>query len=260
MPDAGSGGTARTPRSRSPATTTVVALQYRLDGGDWTTYSAPVALPAGSYHDRLPRPGTNLQWSDEWTLDVSVDGPAPSATVKPRISGTAAVGGLLSATTGTWDTSGLAFSYQWLRDGAPLGGATARTYRVRPADVGHRLAVRVTATGTGVTPGESTSTPTAVVRRAATTVRVSASDATPRVNQWVRLAVRVVPNPAAAPVAGRVEVYVAGRRVATRVLRDGRAVVPVRATRPGATRVVVRYLGSAAAAPSRGALTVRAHR
>ena len=24
-------------------------MQYRLDGGDWTAYAAPVALPAGSY-------------------------------------------------------------------------------------------------------------------------------------------------------------------------------------------------------------------
>jgi hypothetical protein len=37
-------------------------------------------------------------------------------------------------------------AHQWLRDGTPIAGATASTYRLTPADVGHRVTVRLTAT------------------------------------------------------------------------------------------------------------------
>ena len=189
-----------------------------------------------------------------------VEEPTPRATARPRVTGDSAVGGVLRATPGTWDTPGLRFSYRWLRDGRAVPGADARTFRVRPADVGSRFTVRVTASGDGLAPGTATSPPTRVVRRADTTVRAWVGDPTPRVNRWVRLTVRVVPDPAAAPLAGRIQVYVAGRRVATRPLDDGRAVLPIRATKRGASRVVVRYLGSAAAQPGQDALILRAHR
>ncbi len=189
-----------------------------------------------------------------------IEEPTPRATARPRVTGDPAVGGLLSASPGTWDTPGLRFSYQWLRNGRAVPGADARIFRVRPADVGSRFTVRVTAIGDGLAPGTATSPPTRVVRRADTTVRAWVGDPTPRVNRWVRLTVRVVPDPAAAPVAGRIQVYVAGRRVATRTLDDGRAVLLIRATKRGASRVVVRYLGSAAAQPGQDALILRARR
>ena len=37
-------------------------------------------------------------------------------------------------------------AHQWLRDGAPIGGATQASYKLAAADVGHRVTVRVTAT------------------------------------------------------------------------------------------------------------------
>jgi trimeric autotransporter adhesin len=53
----------------------------------------------------------------------------------------------LSASTGTWAGSQpLSFSYQWLRDGSAITGATASTYQPTAADEGHQLAVEVTAT------------------------------------------------------------------------------------------------------------------
>ena len=41
---------------------------------------------------------------------------------------------------------GLTFSYQWLRNGKAVRGATAKTYRLVKADKGKMIAVRVTAT------------------------------------------------------------------------------------------------------------------
>ena len=56
------------------------------------------------------------------------------------------------------------FAYAWLRDGSPIGGAGAATYRVGTVDLGHRLSVRVVANGE--TPSQpATSAETAAVAK-----------------------------------------------------------------------------------------------
>lgn len=55
------------------------------------------------------------------------------------------VGDQLSCSPGTWSESP-SFSYQWLRNGAPIGGATASTYTTTAADEGTNLQCEVTAT------------------------------------------------------------------------------------------------------------------
>ncbi len=54
------------------------------------------------------------------------------------------VGQRLVATTGTWKPSGVALSYQWYRDGAPIDGATHGAYLVGAGDQDTRLRVRIT--------------------------------------------------------------------------------------------------------------------
>ena len=56
---------------------TVETVQYRIGTGEWTAYTAPVPLPAGLVRRPLPRPGTNLQWSDEQILPVKIDATLP---------------------------------------------------------------------------------------------------------------------------------------------------------------------------------------
>ncbi|MEA5055600.1 MAG: Ig-like domain repeat protein, partial [Propionicimonas sp.] len=82
---------------------------------------------------------------------------APVATVKPSISGTPAVGSTLTAKPGAWSLAGLSFRYQWLRNGAVIGGATKASYKLAAADAGTSLQVRVTASKPGVTAGSATS-------------------------------------------------------------------------------------------------------
>jgi 6-phosphogluconolactonase len=64
----------------------------------------------------------------------------------PVISGTDAVGNVLQVSTGTWSANTTGFSYQWLRDGLPIPGATGSSYTVQIADQGHSLTCQVTAT------------------------------------------------------------------------------------------------------------------
>jgi hypothetical protein len=64
---------------------------------------------------------------------------------RPVIGGTRRYGSTLTVSTGRWSTSGLTLRYRWYRDRKPVAGATGRRYTIKPGDVGHRLAVRVTA-------------------------------------------------------------------------------------------------------------------
>lgn len=73
---------------------------------------------------------------------------APPNLTLPTISGTAEIGSTLTATDGTWNQTNLGFTYQWLRGGAAIPGATTSTYTVTAADAGKALAVQVTATST----------------------------------------------------------------------------------------------------------------
>ena len=80
--------------------------------------------------------------------------PVPSAPVtlapprnrkRPAVAGPRVVGYRVACKYGTWAWPGAAtFRVAWLRNGKALGGKTGLTYRVQAADVGKRLACRVT--------------------------------------------------------------------------------------------------------------------
>ncbi|MEU4362459.1 family 43 glycosylhydrolase [Promicromonospora sp. NPDC023987] len=95
---------------------------------------------------------------------LTYDGEQPDSVRPPKVRGKAAVGGTLAGTPGTWDKDGLTFSYQWLRDGEPVAGATRQTRRLTSADVGHRMSVEVTASRPGAFPGVAVSAESATVR------------------------------------------------------------------------------------------------
>jgi Collagen triple helix repeat (20 copies) len=94
----------------------------------------------------------------------ATDHPGPVSTAAPQIVGGAVEGEALRATAGTWTGATPQFSWQWLRDGQPIAGATGETYVVAGEDVGHALRVRVKATNAdGMT--EATSEAVRPVRR-----------------------------------------------------------------------------------------------
>jgi hypothetical protein len=89
--------------------------------------------------------------------------PAPKLVKAPRAEGKTVAGYTLTATPGAWSKTGLRFEYQWMRDGVWLPGVTTKQYRLTQADVGHRLAVRVTALYPGAAPAVAHSIATAAV-------------------------------------------------------------------------------------------------
>lgn len=108
---------------------------YTLVGTDYTTtisvqvtasrtgYQTTAKLSVGYY--------INLQGSFTYT-------PTPS------ISGTLKVGQILDASAGTWSPTPTGFSYQWLRGGTPIPGATESTYEVVGDDYQSYISVSVT--------------------------------------------------------------------------------------------------------------------
>lgn len=66
---------------------------------------------------------------------------------KPKITGKKRVGKKLKVKLKS--PSGSKLKYQWLRNGSKISGATSKTYKLRSADKGKRMSVRVTATKPG---------------------------------------------------------------------------------------------------------------
>jgi len=72
-----------------------------------------------------------------------------TATPKPTISGTLSSGHTLTAARGTWAPAPVTLTFQWLRDGSPIAGATAKTYLLTSEDSGHSITVAVTGSRSG---------------------------------------------------------------------------------------------------------------
>jgi hypothetical protein len=80
-------------------------------------------------------------------INAALERRAPFDVAAPAITGTPAVGQLLTCSTGTWNGEPpLTYAYKWLRDGVAVAGASAETYAVSTADVGESLICEVTAT------------------------------------------------------------------------------------------------------------------
>ena len=98
--------------------------------------------------------GVRKDWKEDWREDARADwrldfdavAGAPVNTAVPVISGTAHVGETLTTTNGTWTGGGIAYTYQWKRDGGDIAGATNSTYDLVVADLGAVITVTVTAT------------------------------------------------------------------------------------------------------------------
>jgi hypothetical protein len=104
-----------------------------------------------------------------------VTAPKLAFATRPTITGKAVAGTTLSAGHTATSPSTKTYTYQWLRDGHAISGATKRAYVVAAADLGHHLSVRVRATKTGYSPVSATSLKTPAVVKATPVVKASAS-------------------------------------------------------------------------------------
>lgn len=74
-----------------------------------------------------------------------------AASSAATVSGTAKVGKTVTVADPTWNEDGVTHQYQWMRDGSPIAGATAKTYLLAPEDLGRSVLVKVTGHKEGFT-------------------------------------------------------------------------------------------------------------
>lgn len=113
----------------SPAEiTTELNLMLTALSGDSSTHDNLITLPPAGLVPVSPPPSS-----------------VPMCTAAPAITGTVTVGQVLTCSNGTWTNSPSSYTYQWLRSGYAIGGATAGTYTLVAADSKNLVSCRVTA-------------------------------------------------------------------------------------------------------------------
>jgi hypothetical protein len=92
--------------------------------------------------------GSNYEGSETiWSATVRIPGERPHDVIAPQVSGDPALGQTLTCVPGVWGGKPPpVLSYQWLRSGAAVAGATSSSYRISPADQGQLLSCNVVAT------------------------------------------------------------------------------------------------------------------
>jgi hypothetical protein len=128
-----------------------------LTGGAWSAPASAPTVDTGltSYElSSSPSGQLNVVYDDEVPNLAHLHGkyqiqaagtiqPQLSATAAPSVKGSATVGGLLTAATGTWAQPPSSFTFQWWRNGIAIPTAAHQTYRPGLADAGNRLSVTV---------------------------------------------------------------------------------------------------------------------
>ena len=119
-----------------------------INGATSSTYTT-VQLDVGMVIDCRVT-GTNAVGSatrTSNTITVTAALTLPVNTATPTVTGSTALGSVLTTTNGTWTGNPApTITRQWLRDGTPIAGATATTYTTVTDDLGRAIVCRVTAT------------------------------------------------------------------------------------------------------------------
>lgn len=76
---------------------------------------------------------------------------------RPTVTGSPTVGHILTGHAGSWTPTPSVYHYQWLRNGAPIKGASRYVYRLLAADRGRNIALRVSVNRTPYLDGVATS-------------------------------------------------------------------------------------------------------
>jgi hypothetical protein len=120
-----------------------------IAGATATTYTLTAADGGHTVRSTVRATNVNGQSAPAGSAVTTAVAVQPASTGAPLVSGSAAVGKMLSTTNGAWNTA-VSYGYEWLRCSASgtgcatIAGATAETYLVTHADAGRTLEARVT--------------------------------------------------------------------------------------------------------------------
>lgn len=172
-------------------------------------------------------------------------------TTGASISGSLAINETLTAVPGTWSIKPAAFKYQWLRDDAVIVGATAATYRVSAADIGHSVHVRINPSTGAFAPAAVTAhtDPSNAIVVAGPELSMTGLPTSTKYGVPATVTVKVGTD--VAPVDGPVELRRGSTVVATGTAVNGTAeiVVPGTSWVAGANAIRAAYLGNGVDGP-----------
>lgn len=145
------------------------------DDGSVMSFTVPAGLPSGRVDIAMKSvsttPGTaefeKLSTVTTW-YDYAYFAPQPvvqklTATPRPGITGPGRVGATLTVVPGVWTPAPVPLSYQWMRAGIAIPGATSASYVVIADDRGKAITVSVT----GAKPGYTSVTKTSYTKTVA---------------------------------------------------------------------------------------------
>lgn len=182
---------------------------------------------------------------------------APVATVAPKIAGKVQVGRTVTVSGGSWDVDGVALSYQWLRGGTAIPGATAASYDVVPADAGKALKAVVSAAKDDHVTGTATAA-AGTVAKAVTSTKLGVVKA---VKAGTRPTLKITVAAAGIDPTGAVKVTYGGKLVkASLKLKNGKATLTLPAKKVGRYVVKVAYVPATGFTASSKTATVRVKR
>ena len=126
------------------------AAWTNISGATKSTYT-PVATDAGDQLQVIVT-ATKSDYTTSQLPSAAADVayPATLATISsPVLGGSGMVGQVLNVTTGSWNTPGLTYAYQWYRNSVAIPGATTATWTPTATTMGDEITVVVTASRVG---------------------------------------------------------------------------------------------------------------
>jgi len=144
------------------------AYQWKADGADITGATETTFTPTAAERGKtisVTVTGTKDTYAAASATSAETSVVAAGTFTAPSqigVSGTVAVGQMLTADAGTWTPTPDSVSYQWLRDGSSITGATDSTYTLTTSDAGKAVAVQVVVAKTGYLDTVARSTATTV--------------------------------------------------------------------------------------------------
>ena len=148
-----------------------VALGYQwlrddapIEGADEASYVLTAA--DRGYEVAVEVTGTKEGYEDATAVsEPTVTVLGALSTVKPKVKGEPVVGKTLTAVPGTWQPTGVTFTYRWFRGDKAIAKATGKKYKATLADKGSKLSVKVTGTKEGYAPASLRSAQTSKVTK-----------------------------------------------------------------------------------------------
>jgi hypothetical protein len=216
-------------------TGTSYAYQWLADGaaisGATTSSFTPTDAQVGkrlSVRVTATRSGY-AQGQAESASTAPVEAAVPGITVTngPTLVGQPRIGKILLARAGTFTPSDATVTYQWLRAGSPIAGATASKFALTMSDLGKTITVRATYARAGLASAVRTSPPTSPVK-STPQFRIQHSQGSGPVKLTV-----VVTAPAVSRVSGTILLTEKGHKLGQRALSNGRVAFTLRGLSTG---------------------------